>query len=232
MLKANAQKRRHITALSKGQSGGNIFKKIKKMGDRLSKKYSGIAKMAGADKVAKAKLKESLPTIENKLSKAGVSDKVIKPLSKEINKKLGGALVKLGEQNQVGEGDINDALTKLHNMISEKDPYNVKQVGTGWFDDLISIVSVLPIPIISCTARTIAVVKTAVDTATSDHPAKAFGGVVGDIAEKIDSIAPAPLKEITAPAKEYVQAIGFGAISPTDTTKMLKGGSFQLLTSL
>jgi hypothetical protein len=274
MLKANAHKqKRH-------QRGGNIFKKIAKMGDRLNKRYSGIAKMTGADKVVKAKLKKSLPTIESKLSKAGVSAKVIKPLSKEINKKLGGAYVKIGKQNQVGEGIIKDALTRLYAMISNKDPYDVgvdkkkekdiyntiykeqeqgerdkkarqrelkrkadeerralfdkmsfgsgcgcvEQVGTGWFDDMISTLAVLPIPGISCIARTVAVVKTAVDVATSDHPAKAFGGVVGDLAETVDKIAPPFLKEFSTPGKEYVKAIGFGAISPADTTKMLKVG--------
>jgi hypothetical protein len=291
MLKANARKRRNQTYLSKGQRGKGIFGDIKKMGERLNKKYAGLAKMTGVDKAVKGAMKKKLPTIESKLQKAGVSAKIIKPLSKEINKKLGGAYMKLGEKNQVGEGVIKDALTRLYAMITDKDPYDVGvdkkkekelydtiyrdqeqgekdkkarqrelkrkadeerralfdkmsfgsgcgcedcyigrvgQVGTGWFDDMISTLAVLPIPGISCIARTVAVVKTAVDTATSDHPAKAFGGVIGDLADTADKIAPAFLKEFTTPGKEYVKAIGFGAISSDDTTKMLKVGMKHL----
>ena len=43
----------------------------------------------GVDKTVKKSLKESLPTIEQKLKQAGVPEKVIVPLSSAVNKQLG-----------------------------------------------------------------------------------------------------------------------------------------------
>jgi len=284
MYRANARKKRNQTYLSKGQRGKGIFGDIKKMGERLNKKYAGLAKMTGVDKSGKKAIKKSLPSIESKLAKAGVSAKVIKPLSKEINKQLGKGIMEYAKENQVGEGIIGDLFEKIKKMLSGDsddddvsiyDQYDKEMdkkyrdktmkdreldrqtrralsgqkydgplnphylemkkkygfgvsVGTGWFDDMISTLAVLPIPGISCIARTVAVVKTAVDTATSDHPAKAFGGVIGDLADTVDKIAPPFVKEFTAPGKEYVKAIGFGAVRPQDTTKMLKVGMKHL----
>jgi len=89
---------------------------------------------------------------------------------------------------------------------------------------MISTLAVLPIPGVSCMARTVAVVKTAVDTATSDEPAKAFGGVIGDIAETVNKVAPPFLKEVTEPGEMYVKSIGFGMMKPSDREQIVKTG--------
>jgi hypothetical protein len=98
-----------------------------------------------------------------------------------------------------------------------------KQVGSGFFDDLLSTLSVLPIPFVSDIARTVSLVKTAVNTATSDEPVKAFGGVVTDIGNKIGDVVP-PLKAITEPAVALGETIGFGTVSPSDRVKIVKVG--------
>ena len=212
MFRSNAQIHRKQTGKYLSVQKGEGFGDLIKAGKRLSAKYGKMAKYVGADKVVKKNIKKSLPTIEQKLKRAGVSDKVIKPIAKEVNKKLGGAMGKK-------YGLPADAY-----KLAIANPMSKEIYGTGWFDDMISTLAVLPIPGVSCIARTVAIVKTAVDTATSDEPTKAFGGVVSDIANTVNKVAPPFLKEITEPAKMYAETVGFGMMKPSDREQIVKTG--------
>ena len=212
MFRKSAELHRKQTGKALSVQKGEGFKDLIKIGKRLNNKYGKMAKYIGADKEVKKNVKKSLPTIEQKLKKVGVSDKVIKPISKEVNKALGGAMTKK-------YGLPADA----YKYAIDK-PMGPEIYGTGWFDDMISTLAVLPIPGVSCMARTVAVVKTAVDTATSDEPAKAFGGVIGDIAETVNKVAPPFLKEVTEPGEMYVKSIGFGMMKPSDREQIVKTG--------
>jgi hypothetical protein len=279
MLNSHARRnKRH------SQKGGNIFKKIAKVGKRFADRYGDMAKAVGVDKVAKTTgknvIKKKIPTFESRLKKAGVSEKVLKPIVNEVNKQLGEGVMKY--HSQTGDGMIKDALIRLAALITGRDPYvftakerreheefmreederlerqrreydrkkrqeereyqkNLKERGQrarerfgfgynemeggSFWDTLVDIVSVLPIPIVSDAARTIKMVKTAVSTAKGEEPVKAFGGVISDVVDAVDQVMPAPLKEFTTtPAKQYSELYGYGAVSPDDRTKIVKVG--------
>lgn len=210
MFRDSAQLHRKQTGRVLTVQQGEGFRDLVKVGKRLNKKYGEMAKYAGVDKTVKKNIKESLPTIEQKLKQVGISDKVIKPISNEVNKKLGGAM-----NNKYG-------LPKDAYKSAIDKPFEI--YGTGWFDDMISTLAVLPIPGVSCMARTVAIVKTAVDTATSDEPTKAFGGVVSNIADTVNKIAPPGIKEITQPGKMLLESVGFGMMKPSDREQIVKTG--------
>jgi hypothetical protein len=201
------KKKMYSKRRSRLQNGAG-FSALKKMADRLNKKYSKIAKATGADTLLKTTLKTNLPTIEQKLQSAGISDKIIKPLSGAINKQLG-----------KGYGVNNEKIKYMSENPMGKEIY-----GTGWFDDVVSALAVLPIPGLSCVARTIAIVKTAVNTATSDDPVKAFGGVVSDIGNTITNVLPPGLKQIGEAGVGLAESVGFGAVSSEDRVKIVKVG--------
>lgn len=190
------------------QTGSGID--LAKVGKRLSKKYAPMAQTFGIDKTVKKTLKESLPTIEQKLKQAGVPEKVIVPISSAVNKQLGKGMI---EKYGMPSDSYDPAILT---------PMLIK--GSGFFDDLISTLAVLPIPGVSCIARTVAIVKTAVDTATSDEPVKAFGGVVSDLAENLNKMVPAPLKLVTDPAEQFVKSVGFGMVDPSHKETIVKVG--------
>jgi len=210
MFRSNAELQRKQNGKYLSVQTGKGFKDLLKMGQRLNKKYSKIAKATGADTLIKTTLKTNLPTIEQKLQSAGISDKIIKPLSGAINKQLGE-----GYRNQLDR-------EKLNYMI--ENPMGKEIYGTGWFDDLVSVFAVLPIPGISCIARTVAIVKTAVDTATSDEPVKAFGGIVSDLGNTVTNILPPGLKQIGEAGVGLAESVGFGAVSSDDRVKIVKVG--------
>jgi len=221
---------------SRLQNGAG-FGDLKKMGERLNKKYSKIAKATGADKLIASKLKTTiktkLPTIEQKLKSAGVPEKVLTPLTKEIGKQLGKGRENYEELIGFDGQYFNPEQKEQYDSLTEEEKqqlyyetitkmYQDKANEPSWFDNMISALAVLPIPFISDVARTVALVKTAVNTATSDDPVRAFGGVVSDTIGLLENVP--VVGALATPTKALAESVGFGMRNATNRGQILKVG--------
>ena len=103
----------------------------------------------------------------------------------------------------VGKGDMKTIDDRLNQFGIQS--VELKQEGKGFFDDMISVLAVLPIPVVSDISRSIAIAKTGVDTLTG-HQDKALGGLITKAMAPLASIVP----EIGAPAVAFAKSVGFG----------------------
>ena len=103
----------------------------------------------------------------------------------------------------VGKGDMKTIDDRLNQFGIQS--VEMKQEGQGFFDDLVSVFAVLPIPGVSDIARTIAIAKTGVDTLTG-HQDKALVGLITKALQPLKKAVPA----IGQPAEALAKSIGFG----------------------
>lgn len=88
------------------------------------------------------------------------------------------------------------------------DDVHREQHGEGFFGSLLSVLSVLPIPVVSDVARTVAIAKTGVDTLTG-HSDPALGGLITKALSPLAKAVPA----IGKPAEALAKSVGFGVDS-------------------
>lgn len=99
-----------------------------------------------------------------------------------------------------GSPTIDDRLNQFGIQSVE-----LKQEGEGFWNSLLSVLSVLPIPVVSDIARTVSIVKTGVDKATGHHD-PALGGIITKAMAPLADKVP----EIGKPAVALAKSVGFG----------------------
>jgi hypothetical protein len=153
--------------------------------------------------------------------------------AKRLNNKYGKTMKQLGVTDKImkkAKGKAKKMLPKFSSKLKSKGiPSNIvdklvdeanKQIGDGFFDDMVSVLSVLPIPIVSDIARVVAITKTVVDTATgNDSPA--FGGVVSELMSPLEGT---PLE----PLKGMAEMQGFGMHGSGMEEELLLDGGLNL----
>lgn len=98
-----------------------------------------------------------------------------------------------------------------------EDAFKKPQKGGAFWDDLLRVVSFLPIPVVSDIARTISIAKTAVDTATGTHK-PVLGGLVTNLIDAAGSIP--GVGAIAKAGAPLMEMVGFGVADPAAAVKM------------